>query len=582
MHDELVSARVASRLLGGALAVCLAPFGAANAFPTVDPSNSAAVPGGGGAPFGVELHPRDVEGLQAQQKLTSQTPPTNKGWTIVPRITVQEMFTDNALEVKSPRRFDMVTVIAPGISINADTPRVQLKLDYQPNLLLHAINGPLNAVTQQLNMVGLFTVIPDLAYVDVRGLSGVQSRLGGLSGSGSLGSIDSGPITTGSISAAAAGGNGASSSQGLNRQNEVQTTSLGISPYLLRRFGEYGTGKLGASVNASSYSSLSGFIGNPLPFSTTGGQSILTTEQIAQFTSGEILGRFQSTLTANLSQSSIRTDALPGLPKSMSSSKREIFNDQMSFALNRTFKLLGSVGHEFISYSNGAFPTINGLTWNVGLTVTPNPDSSLTITYGRQNGSDAVNSSGYYAITPRTLLSFDYTNTVGTQLENLQNQLNNTFIGANGQAFNAITGGPAFIGSNANGAQTGLFRFNTFNASLQTTWQRDTLTGTLSWSNQTRTGAGNGVSTEVRTASLAWVHELAPDLTMSTGASFSSTKRAGRIGNDTAFSAAAGLRYAVTDSTTLSARYSFFDRVSGIPGYSVYENILLVGITKQF
>jgi hypothetical protein len=42
------------------------------------------------------------------------------------------------------------------------------------------------------------------------------------------------------------------------------------------------------------------------------------------------------------------------------------------------------------------------------------------------------------------------------------------------------------------------------------------------------------------------------------------------------------LRYIVSPSTLLSVRYSFFDRISKIPGYSLYENILLLGVTKQF
>ena len=94
-------------------------------------------------------------------------------WTIIPRLTLQEMFTDNALEVSSPRRFDAITMIAPGVSVAADTARVQLHLDYQPNILLHAIDGPLNVITQQLTSTGIITVVPDLAY---RRCAGSQRR----------------------------------------------------------------------------------------------------------------------------------------------------------------------------------------------------------------------------------------------------------------------------------------------------------------------------------------------------------------------------------------------------------------------
>ena len=129
--------------------------------------------------------------------------------------------------------------------------------------------------------------------------------------------------------------------------------------------------------------------------------------------------------------------------------------------------------------------------------------------------------------------------------------------------------------------QNGLFRFRTFNASLQSVFPRDTLSATVTWSEQGSLSGATG-STEFKTIALAWVHELTPDMTLSSGLSYSLIRRPGGSGNDNSFSGAVSLQYAVSPSTALNARYSFFDRISGIPGYSMYENILLVGITKQF
>src|SRR6266853_1466415 len=121
------------------------------------------------------------------------------------------MFTDNAFEVRPPRVADAITVVAPGIAILADTNRLQLNFDYSPNLAMHAVNGNLNALTQQLTATGLLTVVPDLAYIDMRALSGVQSRFGALTGAGTLGA--------GTIGAngQAGAGVGYGAGQGLNR-----------------------------------------------------------------------------------------------------------------------------------------------------------------------------------------------------------------------------------------------------------------------------------------------------------------------------------------------------------------------------
>jgi hypothetical protein len=523
---------------------------------------------------------------------------------------LQEMFTDNAYEVQSPRRADAVTVIAPGISILANTVRLQLNLDYQPNLLMHAVNGPLNVLTQQLNATGLITVVPDLAFIDVRALSGVQSQ-NGLIGNGTLGNSNA------ALTPAGGGGLGQA---GVTHQNSVQTVSVGISPYLLHQFNDYGTGKIGASVDYSRYNSITGFFASPFPTggSSGAGQGLLTTEQIAQFTTGQFLGRMQDVISADLQQSTsavyggatISTVNAQGLittiPANSFTSRRQTFNDQLIYAVNRYLSVQGSGGYQNIQYSNQAGPQFKGLIWNVGFTVTPGKDTSLTVGYGYQDGAHAFNVSGYAAIGGRTQVNVSYTNTVGTQLEALQNQLNNSAVNSNGQLVNAVTGGPNFLATNSLGVQNGVFRFSTLNASLATTWLRDTFAINATWSVQTNLTPGaeesgifidpatgslilinrplsaTGQTTDVKAATVSWTHELSPDLTLNSSASYTFIRQSGGVGNQSALAAAVGLQYTLSASTTLSARYSFFDRISPLPGFSMYENTMLVGFTKQF
>jgi uncharacterized protein (PEP-CTERM system associated) len=598
MPDKPLSFKSAASVL---LAVLLIPVDAAVAFPFLDAGNqdNAAT----GAPLGTDLPATDAAGLQNQLRLLNPAAAGNHGpWTIVPRITAQEEFTDNALEVTSPRRFDAVTVLSPGISILADTSRLQMNLDYQPSLFVHAIDGPLNVVTQQLNGTGTVTVVPNFAFVDIRAVSGVQSRLGALAGTGTLGNPGATAGTAGGIGTT--GGIGIGNGQGLNSQNEVQTSSLAISPYLLKQFGDYGTGKVGVSAAVSRYASIGGFASPPIPIGGTNGQSLLTTEQIAQFTTGQALGKIQDTVSVDISQSSSKADGVAGAPAVNTRSQRETFNNQVSYALNRTFTLLASIGEQNIVYSPAIAQQINGLTWNAGITFTPTPDSGATVTYGHINGSDSFTANGHIALTARTLLSFDYSNTVGTQLENLQGQLNASTIGINGQSINAQTGGPSFVAQNGLGVQTGVFRFNTFNVSVVTGWLRDTLQIAATWSIQTNLnstpsqtlvsvdasglptfitlpGGSTGQSTDYKTGSVSWVHSLSPDMTLNSSATLGLITRSGS-GTDTTLSTSVSWQYAMSAATTVSASYTFFDRSSKIPGYGLYENLLLLGITKKF
>jgi len=588
------------------MTVFMGQAGVAFAFPFFDPTNADTVPGA--APLGTDLPDTDVAGLRNQLRLVNPGAPGNpSAWTIIPRLTIQELFTDNAYEVESPRLADAVTVVAPGIRILAETARLQLSLDYQPNLLMHAINGPLNAMTQQLNATGLITVVPNLAYVDVTALSGVQSRLGALAGAGTLGAGAGAAATTAGTTA------GYGTGQGLNRNNEVQTSSFGISPYLLRQFGDYGTVKLGASVNASSYSSITGFVASPLP--TGGGaesSSLLTTEQVAHYSSGQFLNKLQYALDVDLQQSHTQNGAntitvgttTTTAPAGTFTSERQTFNNSLSYALNRSVTLLGAIGEQHIQYSGGQAPTISGLTWNIGFTYAPSPASSITLTYGHLNGTNAIQANGFVAVGGRSQLTFSYSNTIGTQLENLQNQLNNAIPGTQGGLVNAQSGGPALTGINALGVQTGVYRFNSFNTSFSTVFNRDTLSLTLTWSEQTSINPSVGTSTigfdafgnpvivptivstagpssDVWTGSASWIHLLREDLSLNSSASYSFIHRSGGL-NDGSLSTAVGLQYTLSPSTTVSARYSFFDRVSKIPGYSLYENLVLLGLTKQF
>jgi hypothetical protein len=42
------------------------------------------------------------------------------------------------------------------------------------------------------------------------------------------------------------------------------------------------------------------------------------------------------------------------------------------------------------------------------------------------------------------------------------------------------------------------------------------------------------------------------------------------------------VQYLISQTLAASARYSFFDRISTTPGQSYYQNLVLVGLTKQF
>ena len=573
-------------VLGLTAALLVARMGAAAAFPLLDIENTD------GVPHGTELARPDAQDLRHQLQLANGlSAPVGGGWTFLPRIDWQEELTDNALQAHSPRRADLVSFFAPGIGVAGDLPRVKLTFDFAPTLSIYARTSNLNSLTEQMSGLATVTVVPDLAYVDVRAVAGVQGLNGGIGGIGGAGGAGAATISPqGGIPNLA--GNG----QGLNRNNEVQTTSFGISPYLVRRFGDWGTGRLGYSVDMTQSEQLSGFAASPIPTGGANAQTLVTTEQTARFVSGEILEYVQDTFDVDLQQTQTTVggsvpDFQTGTPARTtqhSSSTRMIVTDQLNYQVNRSVSVFVSGGHEDIHYSRVGAPSIHGLTWSFGTTLTPNPDSQLTLSYGHQNGANSLTANGHYALTARTLLSVSYGSTLGTQLEGVQNQLNLATSNGNGGLVNGQTGGQLFGANNALGVQDGVFRTTTLTVGTQTSLDRDIFSLNLLMTKQSSTGATNASTASSKSANVSWLHQMRPDMTVSAAFSYALQDQSTGVrsranpGNNTTIATNLGWQWQISNTLGASLRYSFLDRQSPVSAFQIYQNMLILGISKTF
>ena len=595
--------------LGLAAAMLLARTSIAAAFPLLDSENSD------GVPLGTELASPDAQSLQHQlQIVNGLSAPAGGGWTILPRVDWQEELTDNALQAHSPRTADIISFFSPGIGIAGELPRVKLTFDYAPTLSMYARTSDLNSLTQQMNGLANVTIEPDLAYVDIRALAGVHSLNGGIGGIG--GTSGAGSATASASSIPNLAGNG----EGLNKNNEVQTNSFGVSPYLVRRFGDWGTGRLGYSVDATQSNSITGFASSPIP--TGGGanaQTLITNEQTAHFVSGEALQYVQDTVDVDLIQTQGTSNAATSTafdgfsaPSNLTTSHRATATDQLTYEVNRSISVFASGGHEDVVYSTSTgnvasvetllpsgtkVPTysrtdtsptqIHDLTWSFGTTWTPNPDSQLTVSYGHQNGANSLTANGHYALTSRTLLTVSYGSTLGTQLEQVQSQLNLATQGNNGLV-NGQTGGQLFGATNALGVQDGVFRTTTLTVGTMTSLDRDTFSLNLLMAKQVSTSASNASTASSKSLSAAWMHQMRPDMSVSASFSYSlqdqvtSALIASNPGNSTIITAGLGWQWQISDTLNASLRYSFLQRQSPIALYQIYQDMLILGVSKTF
>lgn len=560
----------------------------AAAFPLLDASNLDQVP------HGTELAAPDAQDLLHQMRLANGlSAPVGGGWTFVPRIDWQEELTDNALQQHTPRQADLVSYFSPGFSLGGDLPRLQLSLDFSPTLAIYARTSRLNSLTEQLNGLGSVTLMPDLVYVDVRALAGVHNEYGGLGGLGTVGA-PAGIAATSQTTIPTLAGNG----QGLNRDNAIQTSSFGISPYMLRRFGDWGTAKVGYSADLTQSSALSGFAASPFPASGGGGtQTLSTNEEIAKFTTGDFMQYFQDSISVDLQQTQLTTGAgvingdtgLPTDTKQHATSTREIFTNQISYQTNRALTVFASGGHEDIRYSGFNAPSIHGLTWSLGGTWTPSPDSAVTLSYGRQNGFNSLTVSGHYALSARTMLTLTYGSALGTQLENVRNQLNLATTSADGTLVNAQTGGGQLFGTtNALDVQSGVFRTTTLTVGSQTMLDRDIISIDLLMVKQTGSGGTNASTLESKNALVSWLHQMRPDMTVSVGVSYAIQDQGTGVvsafnpGDNTSIATSMGWQWQISDTVGASLRYAFFKRKSAVAAFDLYQNVLILGLSKTF
>ena len=371
----------------------------------------------------------------------------------------------------------------------------------------------------------------------------------------------------------------------------MQTDSVAVSPYLLRRFGDYGTGKLGYSLSATQSNLLTGFASSPIAGGGNG-QTQVTHEELAHFATGEFLGALQNVFDLDLQQSNSNTDAAfitatTGLPANSNStpSTRNIITDQVNYVVNRTTTVFVSGGHENITYT-GVIQPIDDLIWSIGTTLTPNPDSLLSVSYGHLNGFNSLSAFGHYELTARTILTVSYGSTLGTQLQNLQGQLNLATVNPTGSLINAQTGGPLFGNINALGVQDGVFRTDTLTAGGRTTLNRDILSVDIYLTKQSQVGVIETSVSSNETVNLQWTHELRPDLTMSSAIAYSRQDQASgtgvNFGDSWSVAASVALRHHISDTVVASLRYAFFDRRSAVATFSTYQNLLVLGVSKTF
>ncbi|MBV8521717.1 MAG: hypothetical protein JOY71_06255 [Acetobacteraceae bacterium] len=517
--------------------------------------------------------------VQNQQPSTAVRP----RFTVQAGINVSEEFTDNVFQLQSPREADAITLISPNFSVQADSPHITGNLFYTPTLALYASHSNQNFVSNFLNGSAHATVVEDALYFDLRSFAGVGPTYGGF-GFGGLGGVSAVPANL-TVSNGSPGANGFGSTP---RQNLTQYFQFSASPYFVHRFGGDGTLLVGYTISQSNtYNGASRPLFPVAPSVASSNGTLTTNSEYLQFATGENLGRIQDVVVLDANQYSGNGIASGGY--------ENFAINQLSYALTHEVALFGQIGWEDIHYS-GIPPTrINDAVWQVGTTLTPNPNSLIRLGYGHQFGFNSFLMNAYYQVTARTSVFGSYATGLGTNLQEITGQVDTSTVTTSGGTINQFTGAPQIIGNAALGigGNNNLYQIRRLTLGASTAYDRDTFTllvlqeqrnlvSSTSFASFASGSSGHGVSGQA-----SWTHSLSPVaaavLTLTygggTGAAFSGFSS---TGTNRFFGANLYYSYAFSPTLFGNASYWFIDQSSNAVGQGFTQNVVLLGVTKQF
>lgn len=494
--------------------------------------------------YGTDVRVGDLRSQFA--RAFDENPPAagERAWVFTPAIDISETY-DSAAPTGRGYGTDFITNIAPSLTVTGASRRLTGSLNYSPNLRLQALHGGQSGISHNLNAIATATVVPDLLFVDLRGYAAVQPVLGGF---------------------VATGGGG--------RQNEVQTSSFSVSPYLQHRFGDTGTLVVGYTAAMNSASTVAGKGASAAANAVVGDYS--TQQEQATFTTGPSFGR----IIASLSAVAMQYDG-NGVYRG---AHNETFTTTVGYAVTRTIVVTGSVGHNTIVYGPGGPRAIDEMTWSGGLRLTPNADSLINVSYGHQQGGTSLSLDGTYAMTPRLRFAARYSQAVGTGLQFLQSALAGATVGPAGVMIDRTSGLPVQIGNDYLGLQTGVYRTTSASLSAVLLQDRDTYSLSLdSTDRQLLSSATTGAyrSTSGQTFTLSWQHLLTEVLTMTTTGQYGMRSISGQ-GDQTTIALSLNGSYRISETLSTNLLISHSETSGATYGLPPTRDIVVIGLHKAF
>lgn len=486
--------------------------------------------------------------------LPPQPAEPGRRWTVTPSIGLQLLGTDNVFQTASNRQSDLITTISPALMAAADTSRFQGVMNYQPNIQIYADTPSQNRLDHRFNGQGLATLLPDLLYLDVRGSSAIQTITGGFA-----------PETT--VIA--------------DRRNQIQTTSLQVSPYLTHRFGDMATVQAGYAFQYVDQSTAAqrgqaATTINGLPAFVA--QHYTGHEVYAVARTGRDLGRFALEGRINNTQY-IGTGVMDG-------AYRRAASVEARYAIVRGVAALVEGGYEQQRYAGTPGVRVDGPIWSAGMRVDFSAESFFVAKYGRRDGFDSASLRASLALGGRTRLSANYEERLSTSALRAGDLLSTTTLDELGNPIDLATGLPQVqpFASSFLGVQNSLMRLRIASAAVVQSWPRDTIALGFSYQEQTPLSTAIGTASFAQTGtsgSLTWAHELT-QRTLATAYLQYGTFSSGFLGDGDLVSASLTFSHQLQPRLLGTLQIATSSRSDARNNGRVSQNLILLALRQSF
>jgi uncharacterized protein (PEP-CTERM system associated) len=528
---------------GGALAQGLPP----------PPPTGGYVPGAGGVlpPAAVDTRVGDLRGYFAQAFGNIPAPEAARAFTYTAGIDLSEIYDTNAV-TSDKGTHDLITQITPSFGVNAQTARLTGSLFYSPSANYYVYHSNQSYFAQNLNAAGTAVVVPDWLFFDVRGYAADQ---------------------------AISGFNGPTGTTTLNRSNSVLTYSFSAGPTVRHQFGGTAVVELGYTISYTTYNANNN---TPTPQQQALNQSTVTQEERGLLATGEDFGRFSNTLLVDASQSSGAG--------TLTTSHSNTITNTVGYAITYSLFANASVGYENIQYSGGNPYSTQGATWSVGGRWTPDPDTEIDAGYGYNQGQDSFYLNASLAPAPNTRVFATHSQSVGTNVSNLQRAVAGTSVGPNGVTFINNTNTPTVLTNNFIGVRPGVFRTTTTSITAVVTHPRDIYSLGVTHYNSSQlsngvTGSTINNSSTSTFGTASWAHDLSDDLHSNVLAEYginggSGVTNQGFNNNQGTYLLNGILTYSISDTLSVSASFTQTNQPNGTDTRLMSREIAIVSLHK--